>query len=96
MTEQVAIDAYAISTANDALDRNPKSWTLYARNDESEEWQIVSAVTDGKLPQELRTVSDVFVIDEPKAYQYYKLTLTDNFNNRDLYQFSEFILLQKK
>ena len=96
MTEAVRVDAYAISTANDALDRNPKSWTLYARNSETEEWTVLSSVTNGNLPKELFTVSDVFTIDTPAAYRYYKFTVTDNFNNRDLYQFSELILLEKK
>lgn len=96
MTEAITLEAYAISTANDALDRNPKAWTLYARNSETEEWTAISVITDGNLPKELRTVSDVFPIEKPAAYQYYKLTLTDNFNNRDLYQFSEFIMLKKK
>ena len=96
MSEAVRIDAYAISTANDHLSRNPKAWTLYGKNSADGEWEIISDITDGNLPQELFTVSDVFTVENPKAYQYYKLTVTDNFNNRDLYQFSELILLQKK
>lgn len=96
MTEAVTLDAYAFTTANDALDRNPKAWTLYGRNSEKSEWIEISAVTDGKLPQALRTVSDVFTVNEPTAYRYYKLTLTDNCGDRSIYQFSEFIMLQKK
>ena len=96
MTEAVRVDAYAISTANDALDRNPDAWTLYARNSEDEEWVAISVVTQGNLPKELRTVSDVFVIENPTAYQYYKLTVTKNFNSGSMYQFSELILLQNK
>lgn len=95
MTEPVRVDAYAISTANDALDRNPDAWTLYARNGEEEEWVAISVVTKGNLPKEIRTVSDVFVIENPAAYQHYKLTVTKNFNSGSLYQFSELILLQK-
>ena len=96
MTEAVRVEAYAISTANDALDRNPDAWTLYARNSEDEEWVAISVVTKGNLPKELRTVSDVFVIENPAAYQHYKLTVTKNFNSGSLYQFSELILLQNK
>lgn len=96
MTEAVTLEAYAFSTANDALDRNPKAWTLYARSSETDEWTAIASVTDGKLPKEIRTVSDVFVIEDPQAYRYYKLTLTDNSNGKSLYQFSEFIMLQKK
>jgi len=96
MTEPVRVEAYAISTANDALDRNPDAWTIYARNSESEEWVAISTVTKGNLPKEIRTVSDVFVIENPAAYQHYKLTVTKNFNSGSLYQFSELILLQNK
>ena len=96
MTEQVRVEAYAISTANDALDRNPDAWTLYARNSEDEEWVAISVVTKGNLPKETRTVSDVFVIENPAAYQHYKLTVTANFNSGSLYQFSELILLENK
>ena len=96
MTEAVRVDGYAISTANDALDRNPDAWTLYARNSETEEWVAISVVTKGNLPKELRTVSDVFEIENPTAYQYYKITITENFNSHSIYQFSELILLQKK
>ena len=96
MTEAVRVDAYAISTANDAIDRNPDAWTLYARNSETEEWVAISVVTAGNLPKEIRTVSDVFVIENPTAYQYYKLTVTKNFNSGSLYQFSELILLENK
>lgn len=95
MTESVRIDAYAISTANDHLSRNPDAWTIYGRNSESDEWTIISDVKGGNLPNELFTVSDIFTIDNPTAYKYYKMTITENFNNRDLYQFSELILLQK-
>ena len=96
MNESVRIDAYAISTANDHLSRNPDAWTIYARNDESEEWTVISKVTQGNLPKELFTVSGVFTIENPSDYKYYKMTVTENFNNRDLYQFSELILLQNK
>ena len=96
MTEAVTLEAYAFSTANDALDRNPDAWTLYGRNSETDEWTIISTVTNGNLPKALRTVSSVFVIEAPTAYQFYKLTVTENFNDHSIYQFSEFIMLQKE
>ena len=96
MTEAVQIDAYAISTANDWPDRNPEAWVLYGKNDPDGEWTVLSEVTEGNLPKDLFTISDVFTVENPGAYRYYKMTFTENFNNRDLYQFSELILLQKK
>ncbi len=96
MTESVRVDAYAISTANDHLSRNPDAWIIYGRNSEDDEWTVISDIKGGNLPKELFTVSDVFTVENPTAYKYYKMTVTDNFNDRDLYQFSELILLQNK
>ena len=96
MTEAVNIDAYAISTANDDLSRSPNAWTLYARNNEKEDWTIISKITEGNLPKELFTFSEAFPVEKKGAYKYYKMTFTENFNNRTFYQFSELALLQKK
>lgn len=95
MTEAVRVDAYAISTANDHPSRNPDAWTIYATNDPDGEWTVISDIKNGNLPKELFTVSGVFEVENPGEYKYYKMVVTDNFNNRDLYQFSELILLQK-
>jgi 3',5'-cyclic AMP phosphodiesterase CpdA len=94
MTEAVRIDAYAISTANDHLSRNPKAWTLYGKNDPEGEWTAISSVTGAELPKETFTLSEVFTVDNPGSYKYYKLTVTENCGN-DYYQFSELMLLQK-
>ena len=94
MTEAVKIDAYAFSTANDHLTRNPSAWVLYACNDPAGEWTAISSVTDAQLPNEVFTVSQVFTVENPGSYQYYKLTVTANGGN-DYYQFSELFLLQK-
>ena len=95
MTEAVTVEAYALATANDALDRSPDAWVLYGKNSETDEWTVISKVTKGNLPKELFTVSDVFTVEDPKPFTYYKLTLTNNFNNKDMYQFSELYLLKK-
>ena len=94
MTEAVQIDAYAFSTANDHLTRNPKNWVLYGSNEQGGEWTVLSSVTDAELPNEIQTVSGVFTVENPGSYKYYKLTVTENCGN-DYYQFSELVLLQK-
>ena len=94
MTEAVRVDAYAISTANDHLTRNPRAWVLYGSNEQGGEWTVLSFVTDAELPNEIQTVSGVFTVENPGAYRYYKLTVTENCGN-DYYQFSELVLLQK-
>ncbi len=96
-TEPVRMDAYAFTTAGDCPDRNPDAWTLYGRNAPNGDWIVLDTVeSDANIPVEFFTTSDVFTIDNPGEYQYYKLTVTENFNNRDLYQFTELHMLQNK
>ena len=95
MAQSVRIDAYTISTANDHLSRNPRSWVLYGKNEKDGEWVVLSKVSGAELPKETFTCSTPFLIEKPESYRYYKLTITENCGN-DYYQFSELILLQKK
>lgn len=95
MTEAQRIDGYALATANDHLSRSPKAWTLYGKNDPEGDWVEITSVNDASLPQELYTVSEIFEIENPQAFKYYKMTFTQNGGNTH-YQFSELILLQKK
>ena len=95
MTEAVRIDGYALATANDHLSRSPSAWTLYGKNEQGEDWVILSSVTDGKLPQALFTYSEVFEIENPQSFKYYKMTCTQN-GGAEHYQFSELTLLQRK
>ncbi len=94
-TEPVRMDAYAFTTAGDCPDRNPDAWILSGRKDPMGEWVILDTVEgDANIPVDFFTTSDVFLVDNPGDYQYYKLTVTENFNNRDLYQFTELHMLR--
>ena len=96
MTEPVTLAGYGFTTANDSADRNPQAWTLYGSASADGTWTELSVVTEGNLPKKFQVSSDIFVIEKPAEYQYYKLVITDNFNKHELYQFSELTLLGAK
>ncbi len=95
LTSPETLIGYAFITANDSPDRNPNAWALYGSSSPDGNWALLSEVTEGGLPQDVFTESEIFTIDAPTAYQYYMLHITDNLNERDLYQFSELVLLTK-
>jgi hypothetical protein len=74
------ITEYAIITANDSTDRDPKAWTLQASNTGafSGEQVTVDTITDGALPDD-RGASTTFVCDAPpaQAYRYYRWVVSD-------------------
>ncbi|MBQ4574812.1 MAG: hypothetical protein IJA85_06390 [Clostridia bacterium] len=95
LTNPETLIGYAFITANDSPDRNPDAWTLSASSAPDGDWVVLSEITGGNLPQDVYTESEIFTINTPAAYQYYKLHITNNLNERDLYQFSELVLLTK-
>lgn len=76
LAEPVAIEAYALSSANDAAGRDPKTWTLEA-SDDGQTWATVDQRTDEDFPQRLQ--QRVFELDAPtEAHRYYRLNVTAN------------------
>ncbi|MCB7135086.1 GH92 family glycosyl hydrolase [Cellulosimicrobium marinum] len=74
--EPVAIEAYALTSANDSAGRDPKNWTIEASDDGST-WTAVDQRTDEDFPQ--RFQQRVFELDEPtQAHRYYRLNITAN------------------
>lgn len=74
------ITSYTIVTANDATERDPKTWTLEASNTGSfaGEEVVVDTVADGAL-SDTRGASKTFTCDSPpaSAYRYYRLVVSD-------------------
>ena len=83
------VTVYAIATANDSLERTPKSWVLYGSND-GENWNTVDTVTDFPHPTELYKYSEFFC-DAPDEYLHYKLTVNEIFSS-EILAFSEIML----
>ena len=92
MKEPAAIAAYIIMTGNDTdkfPQRNFKTWTLSARNSEDDEWTVIDTVENAGLPEKAYFNSDLFVIEEPEAYKYYKLEVTELAGEMGVFQLSE-------
>ena len=75
LAEKSKLDYYYLYTGNDInyensdgkQQRNPKEWKLYAKVNLSDEWTLISHVTDAGLPTTVSTRSKNYKIDA--AYQ---------------------------
>lgn len=104
--EPVAVAKYRFATANDADNRDPKSWTLYGLNATSDpnradpRWEAIDTKTDQTFPSERKTWCSEFEVSneeaKAKSYNYFLLKITDTRGggNSDT-QFSEFRLNDK-
>lgn len=86
-----AINQYAIASANDAPDRDPKNWTLQGSHDGTTWFPLDTRTNEtwtGRLQRR------VFEFNNAIAYSYYKLDVTANNGSGNLMGFSEFELLE--
>ncbi len=70
------IGAYALTTANDAAGRDPKSWTLQGSNDGGVTWTIVDTQT-GITLGDTRKITLNYTVANPGSYKMYKLDITE-------------------
>ena len=89
MSEPVAVSVYALATANDSPDRDPKAWTLEGSND-GESWTVIDTVTNGELSEERFRFKEFFC-DKPDTYQHYRLVITET-KGGPISQLSEIML----
>ena len=95
----VAVSGYTFTTANDANGRDPKSWTLYGSNSESQpgkddgSWEVIDSKTDQSFTTE-RFTDQHFDVGKSTgtAYKYFKLEITKVRDNGSMTQISEFKL----
>jgi len=66
---------YALTSANDAPERDPKDWTLEGSNDGAN-WTILHSVTNQLFPNRHKTLTYGF--ENTTAYTYYRLNVTAN------------------
>ncbi len=95
MTEAAEITAYTFTSANDSPERYPNDWTFYGSND-GEEWTEIDTVEGAETITEFFTESEIFEIDSPAAYSYYKINFTKNGTTEAptvIYQISELTIL---
>ena len=77
----VQVDGYTLTTGNDTgseSGRNPKSWTLKGKLNESDEWTTIATVTDDNTMPAANTADVDFVVDNPGSYKYFYFEVTAN------------------
>jgi hypothetical protein len=76
--KQEPILAYALTSANDAPDRDPRDWTLKGSNDGTS-WTVLD--TRAGEPFAKRFQRRVFELPKPVQYTWYRLEVTRNHGN---------------
>ncbi|MFE7507333.1 GH92 family glycosyl hydrolase [Promicromonospora sp. NPDC057488] len=75
-TEPTTVTAYALTSANDFADRDPRAWTLQGSTD-GETWETIDERADEAF--EDRFEQRTFELDEPTAaYTWFRLDVTQN------------------
>lgn len=75
------IAGYKLCTGNDAVERDPKTWTLQGSNTGAYggEEVTVDTIADGSLPAARNTWTSIYTCDSPPAtaYRYYRIVISD-------------------
>ncbi|MGW3247326.1 GH92 family glycosyl hydrolase [Streptomyces sp. NPDC001070] len=66
---------YALTSANDAAERDPRDWTLQGSTD-GKDWKTLDTRSGESFPERFQTKS--YDIAEPAAYQHFRLDITKN------------------
>jgi hypothetical protein len=69
------VDGYTIYSANDAPERDPKSWELLGWDDATSAWVVLHTVTDEPMWDERFTPKD-WAFDNTASYSTYRLNIT--------------------
>lgn len=78
--------AYAITSGNDAVDRDPKNWIFEGSND-GNNWTAIQTVSSQSFSA--RRKRKQYVVNNTNSYLYYRLNITAN-NGASYTQLSEF------
>ena len=90
MLGSVIVNYYYFTTANDAPGRNPEDWIFYGSSD-GEDWVELSNIEGAGIPSEFFENSDIYNIQNPQSFEYYKLSIIKVVNpDLNVAQFSEF------
>ncbi|MEU0332003.1 GH92 family glycosyl hydrolase [Streptomyces sp. NPDC006193] len=69
------ITTYALTSANDYDERDPKDWTLRGSSD-GKEWKTIDTRSGESFPERFRTKS--YDLAEPAEYRHFRLEVTGN------------------
>ena len=99
-SEPVYVKGYTLITGNDTQrysDRNPKSWVLKAKLNETGAWETIATVTDDQVLQAENYKTYTYATDKEGVYQYFRFEISDNqTTEHDIMQLSELQLITKK
>lgn len=88
----IVVNAYTLTSANDAPERDPRDWNLAGSNDGSN-WTIIDQQSDQQFSGRQQTRQ--FNTNNNTAYTYYRLNITSNNNGgTGLFQCAEWRMLQ--
>src|SRR5262249_7657823 len=85
----VAVVDYALTSANDAAERDPRDWTLQGSND-GQSWSTLDSQTGQMFSARFQTKEYRFA--NTTAYKFYKLDITANAGGVALVQLAEWQL----
>lgn len=89
-TRTLKIGAYTLTSGNDAIERDPKSWTLEGSLDGST-WEVIDTRTNESFPNRIQTRR--FNVQKPGSYKFYRLNITENVGS-SLFQCSEWRMIE--
>ena len=79
----VYVTGYTLTSGNVAREQDPKVWTLQAKLNEDDAWTVIdsrdaNANSGDAVPSDRTKTSDVYTIQQPGAYQYFRFKVTAN------------------
>ncbi|MFF7194840.1 GH92 family glycosyl hydrolase [Streptomyces sp. NPDC008079] len=88
LSEDVTVKKYALTSANDSPERDPKDFTLQGSDDGST-WTTVDTRSGVKFSG--RYKSNIYDVADPAPHRYYRLNVSAN-NSGDIVQLADLIL----
>ncbi|ROR28669.1 putative alpha-1,2-mannosidase [Mobilisporobacter senegalensis] len=90
-----AINQYGVVAANDAPERDPKSWKLYGKKESDADWSLIDEQSNQVFTA--RYQKKLYSISEPEDYSSYKLVISEkNGSSGSMTQLADIILATGK
>ncbi|MFF5532094.1 GH92 family glycosyl hydrolase [Streptomyces cinerochromogenes] len=86
LDKPIKIATYALTSANDYAERDPRDWTLKGSTD-GKDWKTVDTRSGETFSERFRTES--YDLAEPAEYQYFRLEVTRNNGAPDILQLAD-------
>ncbi|MBV2354200.1 GH92 family glycosyl hydrolase [Streptomyces sp. J2-1] len=86
LDKAVRVAAYALTSANDHAERDPKDWNLQGSTD-GKDWKTLDTRSGETFANRFQTKS--YEVSEPAEYQHFRLNVTKNAGAPDLLQLAD-------